>query len=75
MTPEAVESIICDGCGKEMIQHTSYPEIYAFELRAIDVNRNNTGKTFLVSIAKPKTAHFCNKKCIASWISVPGADN
>ena len=67
MIPKVAESIICDGCGSEMIKNTSYPAIYAIEVRPIDVNRNTTGSTFLTFQTKPETAHFCNKKCLAEW--------
>lgn len=66
-----IESIKCDNCGKELICDTSYPHVYALELKAIDVNRNSTGAVFCVCVNPPIKGikHFCNKKCLMEFFN------
>ena len=68
-----IESIKCDNCGKELICDTSYPHVYALELRAIDVSRRTESGMFFAVVVRPPidgTKHFCNKKCLAEYLSV-----
>lgn len=69
MTDRTVRSLQCDHCGKELVQHTSYPAIYSIAINTIDTNINNTGFEFPVFIYPPfvGTLHFCNKRCLGEW--------
>ena len=67
MVLKTTESITCDCCGKELICNTSYPAVYALELRGINVNRNDSGSQFAVMVSKPETRHFCNGKCVLAY--------
>ena len=64
-----IESVICDGCGAEMITHTANPAHYGLILQAQDFNRNNTGYTYAVGIIPPiaKPCHFCGFECLDEW--------
>jgi hypothetical protein len=65
------ESIKCDNCGKELICDTSYPHVYALELKAIDVNRKSSGAVLCVYVHPPIAGnkHFCNKNCLGDYLN------
>lgn len=67
MSKNTIESVICNTCKKELICDTPYPAVYAMELRPIDVNRSTSSITYSVMTYEPKTLHFCDKKCLATW--------
>jgi hypothetical protein len=70
MSDKTIESIICDGCGKELITKSSYPSVYALVLGYTNVNRNTTGFEYAVMVYPPidGTKHFCDTKCLSEWI-------
>lgn len=69
---KTVESIICDACQKELIQHTSMPAKYGLVLSSQDFNRNKSGFEYSVGVSPPidHTHHFCNKVCLRAWLDV-----
>jgi hypothetical protein len=66
-----IESIICDGCGKELIVNDMYPHKFCLELNVIDTQRNTSGMTYCVQQYPPFEGkkHFCNNKCLSGWIN------
>jgi hypothetical protein len=70
MSDKTTRSITCDGCSKELIKDSSYPNNYILELKSKDVAVNSTGLTYAVMMY-PKissTKHFCNTKCLGEWL-------
>ena len=68
------ESIICDGCGKELIEDSAYPHAFKLELRVIDTQRNTSGMQYCVAQFPPfdGVRNFCDKKCLAKWLEKDG---
>jgi hypothetical protein len=66
-----VESILCDGCGKELIVDNLYPHCFNFELSIIDTQRNTGDTKYCVAQFPPfeGNKHFCSKECIIKWIN------
>jgi hypothetical protein len=66
---KTVQSIVCDYCGAELIQHTSYPARYSLQLTAIDTNINDTGMEYACGVTPPIKGplHFCNIACLNKW--------
>jgi len=69
---KTVESIICDGCYKELIQYSSSPAKYGLVLSSQDFNRNNTGLVYSIVVLPPieRKLHFCDKVCLRAWLDV-----
>ena len=69
MSNKTVKSLICDDCGNELIEYTSYPARYSLQLKSIDTNINNTGMEFGCCVYPPikETLHFCGLRCLGSW--------
>jgi len=70
MSNKTKKSIICDHCDKELTTEGSRPATYVLELKAIDVNTNNTGFVYAISIKPPieETMHFCGVNCLTRWL-------
>lgn len=70
MSDKTVKSLVCDSCGKELVRETSYPAVYALELKAINVNINTTGLVYGACVYPliDGTMHFCGKSCLSKWL-------
>jgi len=66
-----VESIICDGCGKELIEDSPYPHSFKLELRVIDTQRSTSDIKYCVAQFPPfeGVRNFCNSECLVKWIN------
>lgn len=67
---KTVESFICDGCEKELIQDTPYPHRWGLTLGNSDFNRNSGSMTYSVMdyAILQHNKHFCNLKCLKEWV-------
>jgi len=67
----ATESIICDGCGKELISNSAYPHNFNLELSVIDTERTKDGAKYCVAQFPPFEGkrHFCGFDCLIKWNS------
>ena len=64
-------NITCDHCQAILNTKSSYPAKYVYEVRAINVNTNDTGTICAVLIAPPikESLHFCAPGCIIGYFT------
>lgn len=64
------ESILCDGCGKELITNSMYPHNFNLELKIIDTERQQCGVKYCLAQFPlfEGSKHFCGNECLTKWM-------
>ena len=71
MTAINQHSIICDGCGTELVESVSLPTKPVLQLSVIDTKKKPKPNEIKIDLdfGKPldRNVHFCDFKCLRNW--------
>lgn len=69
------QSIVCDGCDKQLIELTACPHKYYLALVNQDGARHSEGSPIYSIAQRPRlegARHFCDLKCLTIWLIAQG---
>ncbi len=70
MSDKTERSIICDGCGTQLVVFTDYPHRWGLTLASEDFNILDSNMVYAICCEPEleQSKHFCNIKCLKIWI-------